>query len=320
MNSSATILRNRMLNRARLRHLHVFVCVADLQSVKRAAEAVGITQPSATQAIADLEKLLEVALFLRHSHGMSLTPAGIALLPIARRALGLIDEAATQAAALAKGSKSVVRVAATSAAIGGHLERVIPAFARKHPDVLLNLQEANMAEQSPLLAANEVDCSLCRCPLVLPQGWLFTSLWQDRFAIVSSPRHPLNRKRNLQLDDLRSAKWLVTPTSVAAREVFDSLFENETTQVSTYNVVTASPTLVGGLISREELLALLPLSVVSPLIRSRQLVELKWPEVLSFGDLGVLAPESGIGQATEQFLEFLRCDAQKLLAKNIHPL
>lgn len=305
-----------MLNRARLRHLHVFVCVADLQSVKRAAEAVGITQPSATQAVADLEKLLEVALFLRHSHGMSLTPAGTALLPLARRALGLIDEAATMAAALAKGSKSVVRVAASSAAIGGHLERVLPAFAQKHPEILLNLQEANMTEQNPLLAANEVDCSLCRRPSVLPHGWTFTPLWHDRFAIVSSPIHPLNRNQNLQLSDLRSAKWLVTPTSVAAREVFDALFENETTQVSTYSVITASPTLVGGLISREELLALLPLSVVSPLIRSKQLVELKWPKILSFGDLGVLAPDSGSGQATDRFLEFLRCDAQKLLVEN----
>ena len=115
---TASILRNRLLSRARFRHLHVFVKVAELQTVKRAAEAVGVTQPSATQVLADLEQLLGCALFLRHAQGMSPTPAGTALLPLARKALALIDEAATQAAALAYGSTSVVRVAAISAATG----------------------------------------------------------------------------------------------------------------------------------------------------------------------------------------------------------
>ena len=64
---SATVLRNRLLSRARLRQLHLFVKVAELQTVKRAAEAVGITQPSATLALADLEQLLSCPLFLRHS-------------------------------------------------------------------------------------------------------------------------------------------------------------------------------------------------------------------------------------------------------------
>ena len=48
MSASATVLRNRLLSRARLRHLQVLVYVAELGSVRKAAEAIGLTQPAAT--------------------------------------------------------------------------------------------------------------------------------------------------------------------------------------------------------------------------------------------------------------------------------
>ena len=48
-----------------------------------------MAQPSASQSLAELESLLQTPLFLRHSRGMSLTAAGRALLPLARR---LLDE------------------------------------------------------------------------------------------------------------------------------------------------------------------------------------------------------------------------------------
>ena len=185
MRVTATTLRNRLLSRARLRHLQVFVKVAELRTVKRAAESVGITQPSATQALGDLEQLLGLRLFLRHSQGMLLTPAGLALLPLVRKALGQIDELATETAALAHGSNAVVRVAAISAAIGGGLGDAVAAFAHQHPYVLVHLEEADAARQAGLLADGELDCAVCRVPAVLPSGWSFTPLWPDRFAIVA---------------------------------------------------------------------------------------------------------------------------------------
>jgi Bacterial regulatory helix-turn-helix protein, lysR family len=75
----------------------VFVKIAELQTVKRGAEAVGSSHPSATQALVDLEQLLDCQLFLRHAQGMTPTPAGIALVPAARKALALVDETATHA-------------------------------------------------------------------------------------------------------------------------------------------------------------------------------------------------------------------------------
>lgn len=310
MGISATTLRNRLLGRARLRHLHVFVKVAELLTVKRAAEAVGITQPSATQALADLERLLECPLFLRHSQGMSLTSAGAVLLPLARRTLGLIEDAATQAAALAQGSNEVVRVAAISAAIGGHLGKVIPDFAREHPGVLVHLQEADAARQSSLLADGDVDCAFCRAPPVLPTGWAFTPLWPDRFVIVSGRAHPLARKRRVAMADLLAATWLVTPTSIAAREAFDAFFAQAPVPVKTYDVITSSATMLWSLLSQERLLAFVPASVVRGGLEAGLLAELAWPQRFPFAEIGILAPQQGRGPALTRFTNYMQRHAR----------
>ncbi|PYF81081.1 DNA-binding transcriptional LysR family regulator [Marinomonas alcarazii] len=59
-----------------LRHLRVFLAVAELKSITRASEHIFLSQPAITQAIAKLEALLGSPLFERHSDGMYPTTAG----------------------------------------------------------------------------------------------------------------------------------------------------------------------------------------------------------------------------------------------------
>ena len=301
----ATVLRNRLLSRARLRHLHLFVKVAELQTLKRAAEAVGITQPSATLALADLEQLLACPLFLRHAHGMTPTQAGELLLPLARRMLGLVDETATRAAEIAQGAVGVVRVAAISAAIGSHLGQALPAFARGRPDVLVELIEADASRQNGLVAQGEVDCAICRHPPVLPSGWSFTPLWPDRFCIVAGTSHPLATKRRVTMADLLAHTWLVAPSSIAARGVFDAFFADQPQAVRHYSVVSASTTMLWMLLQQEPLLSLVPMSVMQCFLEAGQLAQIAWAPEMPFDPIGLLAPESGRGPALEALIDFL---------------
>jgi DNA-binding transcriptional LysR family regulator len=303
---SATSLRNRLLGRARLRHLHVFVKVAELQTVKKAADAVGITQPSATQSLADLEKLLECNLFLRHSQGMALTTAGELLLPLARRMLGLVDDTATRAAEIAQGAVGVIRIAAISAAIGSHLGEALPAFARQQPQIVIELMEADAQRHASLLSNREVDCTICRCPSVMPAGWTFIPLWPDRFGIVAGASHPLSRKRRISMTDLLSNTWLVPPTSIAAREIFDSFFSTAAPPVRHYNIICASPTMLWTLLSEEPLLSLVPLSVMQRFLQTGLLTQIHWAQQMPFDDIGVLVAEGDRGPALHAFISFLR--------------
>lgn len=253
---------------------------------------------------------MESSLFLRHAQGMALTSAGAALLPLARRMVDLVSETATFASGLLHGASSVVRVAAISAAIGGGLGRVMPAFARMHPEIVLELIEADAARQAMLLANREVDCAICRRPAVLASGWSFQPLWPDRFAIIAGPSHPLAQKRRVSRADLLDATWLVPPASIAAREVFDRYFHDELDRIKQYSVVAASPLLLWLLLAQEPLLALVPHSVAAGLLSAKQLCELAWPERLPFGEIGVLAPSDERNHALDKFLSSLSLAGQ----------
>ncbi|HWD80469.1 MAG TPA: LysR family transcriptional regulator [Kribbella sp.] len=74
------------------RHLQIFVALAEEQHFGDAARVVGITQPPLSQGLRRLEALIGAKLFERGAGRVELTPAGVALLPYARRALSSMEE------------------------------------------------------------------------------------------------------------------------------------------------------------------------------------------------------------------------------------
>ena len=76
-----------------LRHLRLFLSVVELKSLTLAAEACGVTQPAATQAIARLERRAGGGLVRRSRHGTFVTDRGEVLARRVRRALGFLDPA-----------------------------------------------------------------------------------------------------------------------------------------------------------------------------------------------------------------------------------
>jgi LysR family transcriptional regulator, regulator for genes of the gallate degradation pathway len=87
---------NRMV--PNLRHLRAFSSVAKLQSVSDASREIYLSQPAITQAIAKLEKELEVQLFDRRTDGMYLTDAGELFVDRVNRMLRYYKTGADEAA------------------------------------------------------------------------------------------------------------------------------------------------------------------------------------------------------------------------------
>ncbi|RST48463.1 hypothetical protein EJI01_26215 [Variovorax sp. MHTC-1] len=163
----------------------------------------------------------------------------------ARRRLRAVPRARLRPAAVVPSARhqhgqGVVRLVASAAATNGLLLDTLPEFSDQYPGVQVHLAEAEGQDQLLAIARGEVDLVVCRRPPVLPEGWEFHPLRDDRYVILCRADHPLAGARSLKWSDIAKANWLVLPAGVAARQRFDDLARNFPLPARTYPVVTRS--------------------------------------------------------------------------------
>jgi len=306
MTPSATVLRNRLTARARIRQLQVFVRVAELGSATKAGLALGLTQPAVTQALADLEGLIECALFIRHARGMLITDVGETLLQVARKILAAVDEGADRLA-ISMNAADQLRIVAIPGALGGILARAIARFTDSHPEVMLYVEEAaHPRAQAVLLARSDIDIALCHSPAVIPAGWEFAPLVPDPFIVVGGRQHPLGRRSSVSIEQLKKATWIVAPFGTGARAAFDRLFEHEDAVPQTLRLSTSEPDLYRALLQHKPLLAYLSLSFIDADIQAGRLVEIRHRAAAAQRHIGLLARTGGLSDVAQRFAACLQ--------------
>lgn len=299
-----TVLRQRLLARARARQLQVIARVAELGSLHKAAVEVGLTQPALSQQIAEIERLLEAPLFVRHSRGIELTDLGHTLLPLVKRVLRCFDELAEHTAAMHGRSQGVVRIVASSSAVSSVLAPLLPHFGRRHPEIAVHLREVEPADMSSLISIDEADIVVCRALRTVPQGWTFQPLQQDRLAVVAGAQHPLTRRRRVTLDDLARAEWLSPPADSVARMAFDRLFDGMPLP-SERRVSSRSSAIMWAMLEAQPLLAIMPVSLAAQFMRAGILREVKLEGALPLHPIGILQPSGGLRDAAAKLAAFL---------------
>lgn len=292
--------------RTRLRHLHVFLKMAELGSVQRAAAAVGLTQPSASHALAELEGLLACTLFQRHARGVTLTRSGQALLPFARRMLDLVHESADVMAAIQNSADGQVRIAAISSAVMGILADVLPDFSRDCPDILVQIQEMDIEAIGVAISRSDVDLVLCRQPDVVPKGWAFSALVDDHFVVIAGPQHPLVALKHLSLEQLWQEVWLQGPTASVARRVFDDLVARHGVAPQLRQISTRSPALLWAMLGRQRLISMMPRTFAGQMLEAGQLCQLDVDIDLPFKPLGVMYALNEEGAAASTLRQYLQ--------------
>lgn len=129
------------LNRFDLITLRLFVAVLDAGSLTAGAERFGISLAAASRRIAELEHHCGVPLLQRSPRGVAATAGGQA---VHRRAIELVANLERLALAvddLQAGTGGHLRLCANPSAMGGFLPAVLAAYAQRHPEVRLDLED-----------------------------------------------------------------------------------------------------------------------------------------------------------------------------------
>ncbi|MDB5764504.1 MAG: transcriptional regulator, LysR family [Herminiimonas sp.] len=148
-----------------LRQLRYFVAVAEEMHFGRAAARLHMTQPPLSQTIQSLEAALGIQLFFRTRRSVSLTPAGIALLPEAQRLLLQAESLPDLARRAASGESGRLSLAFVSTADYSVLPPFLREFREHYPQVQIDLREATTDVQLDDLAQGRIDVGLLIAPL-----------------------------------------------------------------------------------------------------------------------------------------------------------
>ncbi|MEU5579346.1 LysR family transcriptional regulator [Streptomyces huasconensis] len=197
-----------------------FVAVAETRHFTRAAESVHVSQPSLSQQVRALEKELGAELFSRARGNITLTDAGEALLPLARRILADADTARIEVQELAQLRRGRIRLGATPSVCTGLLPEVLRAFHDRHPGIQLLIEESGSHDLVRELARGALDLALVVLPLPSPSPALTTvELLREDLVVVSSPRARRRLGDSVRIADLQGERLVMFRHGYDLREL-----------------------------------------------------------------------------------------------------
>ncbi|MFG2373953.1 LysR family transcriptional regulator [Streptomyces sp. NPDC048504] len=201
--------------------LQYFVAVAETRHFTRAADLVHVAQPSLSQQIKALERELGADLFLRARGNITLTDAGEALLPLARRILADADTARHEVQELAQLRSGRIRLGATPSLCTGLLPDVLRAFHDRYPGIRLLIEEGGSHDLVRELARGALDLALVVLPLPTPSPALTTvELLREDLVVVSSPEASVpGRGRTVRISDLEGERLVMFRHGYDLREL-----------------------------------------------------------------------------------------------------
>jgi DNA-binding transcriptional LysR family regulator len=305
---SSAVLHERLLARLRLRHLKLIDALATHAHLRRAAEAVHISQPAATQMLRELESLLGLPLFERHARGMRITDAGRLLAQHARMAIDGLRVAADGLSALAAHEHRPLRIGAIDAAVASVLQPALAAWQPKHPALRLVIEESSIERLTVGLRGGVFDLVLLRRPPGQKEGQHFVPLRSDRMVVIAGASHPAARRKRLKLRDLSDSRWILPPPHYAVRRALEAAWAQEQWTPREHTVQTLSPHLMASVLAQPDVVAPVPHTMLDRIDRSA-VVELKLQMDAPIEPLGMLYRGDDVSGALALLIDFLTARA-----------
>ncbi|PWJ94750.1 DNA-binding transcriptional LysR family regulator [Mesorhizobium loti] len=262
------------------RLLKTFLAVARSRNITRAAETVHLAQSSVSDQIQTLETELGAALFTRTKSGLELTPAGLALKPIAEDLLRLNGEARAAVQAAAGRTGGHVTIGALETIASARLAPWLPAFQAGHPEIAVRMKVTDSGTLRHLLEDGDIDVAFCFDRRDVGRK----STADERLARRTIAAEPLvlvaapgQRRAEHDLAALATLSFVATEPGCIYRHMFDTAFAEAGVAAPRLAAELGSIGAIARLVAAGTGLGLVPRLAVGDALARGDLVEMPWP-------------------------------------------
>jgi LysR family transcriptional regulator, hydrogen peroxide-inducible genes activator len=200
-----------------LRQLQFLIALRAEGSFVAAAEAVGVTQPTLSAGIKDLENALGATLVERGRTGAVLTPAGEEAVERAARAVSEVEEMVRTVQSAGEPFSGLFRLGAIPTIAPFLLPRALPLLKKTFPKLRLQMREDLTSRLVDALRVRTLDAALIALPYDA-HGIATATVAEDEFFLLCPDTHPLATRNDLSPDQLKTEEVLLLEDGHCLRE------------------------------------------------------------------------------------------------------
>ena len=179
--------------------LEQFVALARTKNFTRAADELHLSQPALSRAIQKLEEQLGSPLFERKPREVVLTDLGELLLERAKEILQLMEDTISELSEA--GRRGRIRLGAIPTIAPYFLPGLLHTFAKKHPDILVVVQEDTTENLIRRCSHGEIDLAILAQP-VIARHLEVEPLFEEELLLVVPVDHPLASAKSVKIEAL----------------------------------------------------------------------------------------------------------------------
>jgi len=195
-----------------IRHLRALLGVAATQTIGRAAEQLGVTQPALSRQLKELEHSTGLSLLDRSARGVMLTAAGSALAGDCPALLLSLERLVQEVTRSRRGMEGRCVIGAVATVVTTEiLTAALSESAARHPHVHVTIEEMPSPTQLPALQRGEIDLGLAHAYIELEgcDGFRLQRLVEDRVQLaLIAASHPLAQRAVIQPLELADVPFL----------------------------------------------------------------------------------------------------------------
>lgn len=204
--------------RLEIRQLHYFMAVCEEMHFTKAAEKIGVSQPTLSQQIRALEDELHMPLFDRIGKKISLTEAGELLLRNAEAIMDTLQNVKDSIADLRQVHGGKIRVGIMPSDLDYRITQLVVDFHRDFPQVkLMVIASIDILRQ---VLESEVDIGV---GTNVPETDRIVSipLCTEEYVLTVSANHPLAARTTIDIHELRDVPMIIYPEGFMGRELVE---------------------------------------------------------------------------------------------------
>lgn len=207
-----------------IRHIRMFVTVADQGGMSAAAKELHVSQPTVSQAIAELEKYYGVKLFERLSQRLYITKEGELMLSFSRHILDSFDR--MEEAMDLTAEKPVLQLGCSVTVGTCLIHDILDKVKEKMPNLQVLVTVTNSSDIEQAILTNEVDLGIVE-GIIKSDELLTTPICEDELVLVCGKEHPLAKAGKVTASMLQGQNYVSRESGSAERNQLEKKLEEQ---------------------------------------------------------------------------------------------